>query len=438
MFYRLCLCWSRLSYAALAQKEVRCCSPETQGRRCSAAMEDAFSQRSSWSIRLQSKQAHTSLHTVHHNSFKRGINLCTDSALFVLVFFRMVVQCVLKHSTATGDGSKTFIILLASLLRMIHTMACKEPKLSRTYKSRRTAEAATARQLADELLAFALERLEHLIAVGVVPYGCSLSWDNLSTETQIPANSPCVQRLLASFYHSRLSRIHCNFFSNLTYDLLSHCKLKHGQALPSLHFLNDNFAALHTPVSGFPVSYSRLVLGQVIHREFATPCHFSENQHVRAVCFTGYLQPQMLNSGEVLALGRGLPGEEGSIVEFKARAERLLDCLINNLQGLGVSVLLFALKQSPAVHSLAQQAAMCVVECVSEEELSLFTQLSGTRTVPDCQQIEPHHVATLTFCRPIQLGPHRYKKIFFHLKCPDKTFINEVTFYSLDSWFYSR
>lgn len=323
--------------------------------------------------------------------------------------FRMVVQCVLKHSNTTGDGSKTFIILLASLLRMIHTMACKDPKLSRTYKSRKTAEAATARQLADELLTFAFEKLEHLIAVGVVPYGCNLSWESLFAKTQLPANSPCVQKLLASFYRSCLSRIHCDFLSNLTCDLLSHWKSKHGQAPSPLRFLNDNFAALHTPVSGFPLSSSRLVLGQVIHRDFATPCHFSENQHVRAVCFSGYLQPQILNSGEVLALGRRRQGEKGNIVEFKARAERLLDCVITDLQRLGVSVLLFALKQSPAVHSLAQQAAMCVVECVSEEELSLFTQLSGIQPVPDCQLIEPHHVATLTFCRPIQLGPHRYR-----------------------------
>lgn len=409
MFYRLCLCWSQLSYAVLGQKEVRCCSPETQGRRCSAVVEDVFSQHSNWSIQLQGERAHTSLHIFYHHYFKE-INLCTDSALSVCAHhFRMVVQCVLKHSNTTGDGSKTFIILLASLLRMIHTMACKEPKLSHTYKSRKTAEAATARQLADELLAFALERLEHLIVDGVVPYGCNLSWENLSAKTQLPTNSPCVQRLLSSFYHSRLSRIHCDFFSDLTCDLLSHWKLKRGQASPSLRFLNDNFAALHTPVSGFPVSYSRLVEGQVIHRDFATPCHFSENQQVRAVCFTGYLQPQILNSGEVLVLGRGQQGEEGSIVEFKAMAERLLDCVITDLQRLGVSVLLFALKQSPAVHSLARQAAMCVVECVSEEELSIFTQLSGTQPVPDCQLIEPHHVATLTFCRPIQLGPHRYR-----------------------------
>lgn len=321
----------------------------------------------------------------------------------------MVVQCVLKHSNVTGDGSKTFIIFLASLLRMIHAMACKEPKLSCTYKSQKKAEAATARQLADELLVFAYNWLEHLISVGVVPYGCNLSWEHLSAKSQVSANRPCVQRLLASFYHTCLSRIHCDFFSSLTCDLLSSWKFKHRQAALLLHFLNNNFPALHTTVSGFPVTYSRLVAGQVIHRDFATPCQFSENQPVSAVCFNGYLQPKILNSGEVLVLEHGQQGEEGSIVEFKARAERLLHCVITNLQRLGVSLLLFAVKQSPTVHSLAQQAGMCVVECVSADELSLFAQLSGTQPVHDCQLIEPHHVATLTFCRPIQLGPHRYK-----------------------------
>ncbi|KAG8012622.1 Bardet-Biedl syndrome 10 protein [Nibea albiflora] len=135
---------------------------------------------------------------------------------------RMVVECVLKHSIITGDGSKTFILLLASLLRMIHATACKESNVSQTYNSRDAAEAATARRLADELL------------------------------------------------------------------------------------------------------------------------------------------------------------------------------------------------QSAAVLALAAQADMCIVECVSEDELSLFAQLSGARPVSDCSMIEPDQIATLTFCRPILLGAHRYVHVAFH------------------------
>ncbi|KAI4826235.1 hypothetical protein KUCAC02_021876 [Chaenocephalus aceratus] len=209
---------------------------------------------------------------------------------------RMVVECVLKHSTVTGDGSKTFILLLASLLRMIHKMACKEPNVSHTYTSRQTAEASTARHLADNILAFALEELDDLIAMG----------------------------------------------------------------------------------------------------------------------------PKLLNAGQVLQLGCGEQWMEEnsknnrSIVQFSAWTERSLECVFANLQSLGVSVILSAVKQSAAVLSLAAQAEMCVVECVSENELSLFAQLSGATPVSDCWMVEPEHVATLTFCRPILLGAHRYVHVAFN------------------------
>lgn len=351
-------------------------------------------------------QTHLLFHydSLCHVTFSLVMYLC-------VVHFRTVVECVLKHSTVTGDGSKTFILLLASLLRMIHTTACKEPNVSHAYNSREAAEAATARHLADELLAFALEELDDLIAMGVVPYGSCLSWEDFTAKTQLPAhtNNHHVQKLLASFFHSRLGRTHCDFISDLTCELLTHWKFKNDPASLSLQFVNDNFPALHTPVSGFPISCSRLIEGQVIHRDFATPCPQTDHQPVRAVVFAGCLQPKLLSAGEVLELGCGEQGKERSIMQFSTWAERSLECVIANLQSLGVSVLLSAVKQSAAVLALAAQADMCIVECVSEDELSLFGQLSGATPVSDCWMIEAEHVATLTFCRPILLGAHRYE-----------------------------
>ncbi|KAF0041153.1 hypothetical protein F2P81_007051 [Scophthalmus maximus] len=331
---------------------------------------------------------------------------------------RMVVECVLKHSNVTGDGSKTFILLLASLLRMIHTEACKEPHVSHTYNSREAAEAATARRLAEGLLAFAVEELDDLIAIGVVPYGFCVSWEDFTAETRPPAHTKnhCVQKLLASFFRTRLGHTHCDFISNLTCELLSNWKLKNDPPSLALQFLHDVFPALHTPVSGFPISCSRLIEGQVIHRDFAMPCPQTHRQPVKAVVFTGCLQPKLLGAGDVLKVGcgGGQVMEGKSIVEFSAWSEKSLDCVIANLQCLSVSVLLCAVKQSATVLALAAQAEMCVVECISEDELSLFAQLSGTTPVTDCWTIEPANVATLTFCRPILLGVHRYVHVAFH------------------------
>lgn len=334
----------------------------------------------------------------------------------VCFIFRMVVDCVLKHSNATGDGSKTFVLLLASLLRALHAAACKEPNVSHAYTSRYSAEAATARHLAYKILEFASGQLENLIATAVTPYGRSLSWDYIAPTAQLQANadSQCVQKLLASFFCSRLSRSQCDFATSLACDLLTNCKITGAQPLSSLQFLTDNFPILHTRVSGFPFTCSHLVEGQVIHRDFATPCPPTDSDRpVKAVVLTGDLEPEILTSGEVLALCG-----QTNIVRFKAWAERSLRCIFASLQKFGISLLLSAVKQSPAVLSLAAQANICVVECVSKDDLAFFAQLSQAQAVSDSQVIGPNHIATLIFCRAIHLGAHRYvKSILFFTFC---------------------
>uniref|UniRef100_A0A1A8FBX2 Bardet-Biedl syndrome 10 n=3 Tax=Nothobranchius korthausae TaxID=1143690 RepID=A0A1A8FBX2_9TELE len=322
---------------------------------------------------------------------------------------RMVVECAWKHSASVGDGSKTFILLLASCLRMIHATACKEPNVSQFYNSTGAAEASAARRLADKLLAFALTELDDLIAANVVPHGFCVSLEDFTTKTKLPAhsNSLSAKMLLSSFFHTRLGYALCDFFSDLTCDMLRHWEFKGDQLFSALQFLNDNFPALHTQVSGLPVGSSRLIEGQVIQRDFATPCLQVNKKTVKAVAFTGYLQPKLLNPGDVLEL------EKTSIMHFNAWTERSVECIIKTLQSLGVSVLFCEAKQSAAVLALATHAGISVVECVSEEELSLFARLSGVTPVSECWMVQPENVATLSFCRPILLGAHRYVHVVF-------------------------
>ncbi|CAJ1056807.1 Bardet-Biedl syndrome 10 protein isoform X1 [Xyrichtys novacula] len=331
---------------------------------------------------------------------------------------RMVVECVLKHSAATGDGSKTFILLLASLLRMIHTTACKVPNVSHMYNSREAAVASTARRLAKKLVAFAFEELDDIFAMGVAPYGCCLSQEDYILTAQSQTNNPCVQKLLATFFHSRLGGTHSDLFSHLTSEMLINWIVRGEHPSKSLHFIYDNLPALHTPVSGFSISCSRLIEGQVIHRDFAAPCPQSDQQPVKAVILTGFLHPEVLCAGEVLQLGCEDNGTENSswkqsIMQYSTWAESSLECAIARLRSLGVSVILSAVKQSAAALALAAQAEICIVECISEDELFLFGHLSGVSPVTDCRMIKPDDIALLTFCRPILLGSQRYVHVAF-------------------------
>ncbi|XP_054633475.1 Bardet-Biedl syndrome 10 protein isoform X2 [Dunckerocampus dactyliophorus] len=295
---------------------------------------------------------------------------------------RMVVECIWKHTRKTGDGSKSFILLVASLLRTIHSAASKEPIVSCNSNSRAAAESTTARHLADKMLGFTTEKLEDLITVALAPYGVRLLVNNLSANALTDYDN--LQKLLVSFFCTRLGCTHCDLMSELICKLLISWKCF---TFSSLRFLNDNFPALHTAVLGFPVSCSRLIAGQVIHRDFATP-HRNIHQHpVKAVVFTISLQPKLLNAEDVLELETRMMEDHGD------RPDRM--------------------KQSDAALALATQAEMCVVECVSEDELALFIHLSGASPVSDCRGIQPEHVASLTFCQPILLGAHRYVHVDF-------------------------
>ncbi|KAM9815514.1 Bardet-Biedl syndrome 10 protein [Syngnathus typhle] len=318
---------------------------------------------------------------------------------------RMLLECVWKHSGKTGDGSKSFILLVASLLRTIYTAASKEPNVSRVYHSREVAESAAARRMADQMLAFASEKLEDLIALAVAPIGFSLS----SAQSASNSDVAHVETLLASFFRTRLGCAHCDFMGGLIFKLLGKCSQSDSSS-SSLQFQNDNFPALHTRVSGFPVSCSRLIEGQVIHRDFATHCH-GDQHPVKAVVFNIALNPEWLNASHMVEIGSGTHGK--SIMHFSAWAESSLENIFASLQTLGVSILLFAVKQSEAVLSLATQAEMCVVECVDEDELALFLHLSGASGVTDYREIRPEHVASLAFCRPILLGANRYVHVAF-------------------------
>lgn len=310
------------------------------------------------------------------------------------------MESVWKHSRGTGDGSKTFILLLASLLRGISKATSRGPSASHAYGFTEAAKAAAAPYFANKLLELVSSDLDDLIAVNVVPYGFCVSLEDFTTHSG--------RLLLASFFHTRVSHVHCSYLSELTCEMLNRWKYKSDLPYTSFQFLSNNFPALHTPVSGFPVSSSRLIEGQVIHRDFATPCLPSKQQPVKVVVFTDYMQPILLSTGDVLKLGYGggvTP--ESSIVHFSAWTERSLESVIAELQSLGVSLLLSAVKQSDAAAALATQAHMSLVECVSEEELSLFVQLSGVTPVSRGYTIQLEHVAALPFCRPILLGGHR-------------------------------
>ncbi|XP_010894814.2 Bardet-Biedl syndrome 10 protein isoform X1 [Esox lucius] len=308
---------------------------------------------------------------------------------------RMVVECVRKHSDVTGDGSKTFILLLASLLREIRKHNGKAPK-----------NVAGAKWLGEALLAFGLDELSNVISVGVASHATYLSDTcnptHTDTRTVVKTDTGTLRRLLGSFLHTRISPTHVEVISQLTCELLCRWSFQGS-------FVNEHFPSLHTAVSGFPTGCSRLLEGQVIHADFSTPLPVHNRGQIKALTVTEHLEPSPLIGGAVLELG----GTSGGMESVCARSGQRLDSVCAVLHQLGVSLLLSSVTQSEATLAAARRNGVGVLECVPEDDLSLFCLLSGSQPITDWATIRQEDVATVTFCQSLVLGARRFVHLGF-------------------------
>ncbi|KAB5575235.1 hypothetical protein PHYPO_G00218490 [Pangasianodon hypophthalmus] len=78
---------------------------------------------------------------------------------------RTVLECLRAHDRVTADGSKSFVLLLAALLRGIRDSV---------HDSAHTRRRHASWKLANQLHAFCWDGLDDVIAHGVVPYASSL------------------------------------------------------------------------------------------------------------------------------------------------------------------------------------------------------------------------------------------------------------------------
>ena len=167
-----------------------------------------------------------------------------------------------------------------------------------TTTSQEPGEGAGAKRLAEELMAFGLDELADVIDVRVSPYCSALS------ERKDAPDTNTLQSLMGGFLHTRLGRGHCEIIQRLTSEMLSQCACHDNLLVTSLSFIDAHFPALHTAISGFPIGSSRVIEGQVIHRDFSTPHPPADHRPIKVLMVTESLEPEILTGGTVLELDR--------------------------------------------------------------------------------------------------------------------------------------
>ncbi|XP_035257566.1 Bardet-Biedl syndrome 10 protein homolog isoform X2 [Anguilla anguilla] len=294
---------------------------------------------------------------------------------------RVLVGCVSAHCKITGDGAKSFLLLLGALLRGIHGDHL---------------HGIQARRVAHILLSFQTLVLDGVIGQGLAPRALSLLQDPAHLR---PLTDAYFRGKTASSHWGVLSQTACEFYRRWRCE----------QDCTGVTLIARHFAALHTPVPGLPVSRSRVLQGLVMHRDFAVRC--PGDGPLRALATSEPLQSPLAPPGVSLNLASAAQAQRccGGV---GGRAERGVACL----RRLRVGLLLSAAKQSELALDLARRAGLSVVECVDSDELALFCRLAGAELFADpgdWSLIGEEHVATVTFCKPVVLGPDRLAHVGF-------------------------
>ncbi|XP_061432076.1 LOW QUALITY PROTEIN: Bardet-Biedl syndrome 10 protein [Lethenteron reissneri] len=324
---------------------------------------------------------------------------------------RMVVECVLAHCAVTGDGAKSFVLLLASLLRSAGlgpgaavTACCgSHPPTGPAAHERR--ETSSCRAFAGQVPALQTDVLDGIVGERMRRH---MTLANLELERDLRDSTEGIVRTSLS----------CNLGAAAAEALVPAVLglvFPHGIDVPRgtdvprfgerVSFILGNFPEMCTEVSGAPVSRSCCLDGVLLRRDFTVrPSGEDVDGDVRFVAVTGRVRPL---SSESL----GVTWQYGTGSEFQQAqlwADRYVERFMETLARDGVGVLFSAVKQSDCLLHYARRGGLAVVECVPAEELAFLCDVAACEAPPTaCGDTVARLAGSLTFCRRLELGGGR-------------------------------
>ncbi|XP_004752435.1 Bardet-Biedl syndrome 10 protein isoform X1 [Mustela putorius furo] len=318
---------------------------------------------------------------------------------------RMVVACVSSHLRRTGDGAKTFIILLCHLLRGLHTVIDKEQDslISKNIQTHRRhwKNCCQWKFISQALLTFQTQILDYIMDHYLSKHFLTIF--SSSTEERTLCRSS-LELLLEAYFCGRVGRNNHYFISQLMCNYFFKCMACESGFEEVFDLVDDYFVELNVGVTGLPVSDSRIIAGLVLHRDFSVYC--PADGDIRIVIVTETIQPLFSASASEFILN--------SEAQFQTSQFWIMEktkAIVKHLQSQNVKLLLSSVKQPDLVTYYAGLNGISVVECLSPEEVSLIQRVMGLSPfiLPQASsQYEICNTASVKFCKPLTLRSKRY------------------------------
>ncbi|KAM3673212.1 BBSome complex assembly protein BBS10 [Ammospiza maritima maritima] len=294
---------------------------------------------------------------------------------------RMMAACACSHRAATGDGAKSFVVLLAAVLGGLRAVG---------------GGAGLRRALRD----FEAQVLERAAARGLRRH-------------LRPAPPGSLEPLLEPYLAGRLGPGERRRLARLCAEMCRRCAPAAATRPQVLRLLSQRFAELHAAVPGLPLASSRVLPGIVLRRDFAAYC--PTDGELRALLVTEPLRPALTAPGVEFVVD-----SEGQYQASLRWVAKRTEALMKHLQSNNVKLLLSSVKQEDVVIYCAKLCGVSVVECLSSEEMALISEITGVSPyVPfgDTMDREITETAVVTFCRPLLLVSKRCIHVGFASVC---------------------
>lgn len=282
-----------------------------------------------------------------------------------------------SHRAATGDGAKSFVVLLAAVLGGLRAAG---------------GGAGLRRALRD----FEAQVLERAAARGLRRH-------------LRPAPPGQLEALLEPYLAGRLGPGERQRLARLCAELCRRCAPTAAARPQALRLLGRRFPELHAAVPGLPLASSRVLPGIVLRRDFAAYC--PADGELRALLVTEPLRPALTAPGVEFVVD-----SEGQYQASLRWITRRTEALMKRLQSNNVKLLLSSAKQEEVVIYYAKLYGVSVVECLSSEEMALISEITGVSpyaSFGDNMDREITETAVVTFCLPLLLISKRCVHIGF-------------------------
>ncbi|XP_072885602.1 Bardet-Biedl syndrome 10 protein [Hemitrygon akajei] len=288
---------------------------------------------------------------------------------------RWMVNCALCHRRQTGDGAKSFLLLLTALLRAAQTKG-----------------AGVRQQLAQGLAQLERDVLPRLLAQGLGPH-CTSALGPGPAQPRREA----VDRVLVAYLSGRVAEAQAPLLTGLACELLWRLSDGAPGPGPALDLCVSHPTALLVVAGGLSVGHSQVLEGLPLSRGLAVHRCLGPT---KALLLSGSLAPALSEPGLTLR-----PSSAAALAEARLWVASRLEQDLARLRELDIGLLLSGPRQSDRVLEAAEASGLALVHGLPDDELALLGRLTGTRPVSQVAEAQAADTVQTCFVQPLGAGP---------------------------------